>query len=172
MNKKATVDLIKKIAQDLDFFPGTAPTRTAPSGGHSVPAKSDGLQDFDAPAAHPARPIGHANVSSGVPQVKKMQQSLINLAQAVTAQVNVQQMGSDRTQEAGEAASRDSFNNFLTKHLVRGADVQGQEFDPNSADKNPSKANRMTSIMDTMSRIGDSKTNIHGSRWQMGTFDQ
>jgi hypothetical protein len=87
-----------------------------------------------------------------------MQQALIDLAQSVTAQVNVQGMGSDRPQEASEAASRDSFNNFITKHFMRGGEVQGQEFDPNSKEKSPSQANRMTSVMDTMSRIGDSKT--------------
>lgn len=158
MNKKATVDLIKKIAQDLDFFPGTAPApRATPSGrGRPAPTAGGELRDFDAPSAPSSRP--GPNVSSGVPQVKKMQQALIDLAQSVTAQVNVQGMGSDRPQEANEASSRDSFNNFITKHLMSGSDVQGKEFDPNSKDKNPSQAHRMTTIMNTMSRIGDSKT--------------
>lgn len=157
MNKKATVNLIKKIAEDLDWYPGDAPSaKPKPSGGsRSTPVGGGEIGDFDAPTTQPTETGGG---SSGVPQVKKMQQALINLAQSVTAQVNVQGMGSDRPQEQGEAAQRDSFNNFLTKHFMRGADVQGQEFDPNSKEKNPSQANRMTSIMDTMGRIGDSKT--------------
>lgn len=158
MNKKATVDLIKKIAEDLDFFPGTAPAAATRPTAHR-PAPAAGLPDFDAPAA---RPVG-GGTASAVPQVKKMQQSLIDLAQSVSSQINIQDMASGGQQEAGEASSRDSFNNFVTKHFMGASDVPGTEFDPDASktqmdQKSPSAPHRMLTVMNTMSRIGNPKT--------------
>lgn len=154
MNKKATVDLIKKMAQDLDFFPGTAPAKAAPSGARPVPAGS-----ATTPGARPVAP----NMGSGVPQVKKMQQSLIDLAQSVSSQINIQDLAGGGQQEAGEASQRDSFNNFVTKHFMGASDVAGTEFDPDPNktqldQKSPSAPHRMLTVMNTMSRIGNPKT--------------
>ena len=97
---------------------------------------------------------------SGNTAIKAMQKDLINLSKEVVSQINVQDVSKGETdREKGEAASRDSFGNFITKNYLRHSDVPGVEFDPNPkatqiSQKTPSTPTRLGVIMDTMHRIG------------------
>ena len=117
------------------------------------------------PPSPPKGPqYGPASFAQGNPQVKKMQQALLDLSQAVVSQINIKQLGDQgaELQQQGESAGRDSFNNFIAKSYLRNSDVPGVEFDPNPkatqmGQKTPSTPTRMGVIMDTMARIGGSK---------------
>lgn len=97
---------------------------------------------------------------SGDPAIRDMQKDLINLSKAVVSQINIKDLARGETDtEKGEAASRDSFGDFITKHYLRKSDVPGVEFSPSPKatqmeQKQPSEATRLGVVMDTMSRIG------------------
>jgi hypothetical protein len=142
------VDLIRKTAQELSDPPGANP---APKSTSIAPNSFVG--PLQGGAAKPAAPRGNATI-------KAMQQELIHLAQTITAQLNVQDLSSDDPRKQQEAAGRDSFGAFITKHYLRSSDVPGVEFDPNPqkaqmADKKPGMATRLSVVMDTMKRIGN-----------------
>lgn len=153
MNKKAFVRLIKKLAQEL---PDPDPNITGPVAAPTPITRMPRTEPAAAPTAHPGRGGFVAN-----PQVKRMQEALISLAQAVTEQINLPQMSPESSrQEQVEATSRNSFNNFITKTYMRDSDVPGVEFNPDPtkmqmSEKKPTPANRMSIVMDTMRRIGN-----------------
>lgn len=130
-----------------------------------------GVTPMGPPAPKPsAGPAGHG---VGNPQVKRMQQALMNLSQAVVSQINIKDLANpdNPLQQQGEAAGRDSFNNFIAKSYLRNSDVPGVEFDPDAKktqmnQKTPSTPTRMGVIMDTMARIGSSKSEaVVDGRW-------
>jgi hypothetical protein len=151
---KHLVDLIKKIAQGVpDFYEGTAPAKPAAPPAPAAPV-----------AAGPPvlTPTPSSGGGGGIPIVKTMQQGLINLAQDVLAQINLQDIASPGA-AAGEASGRNSFADFITKNYLRNSDVPGVEFDPdanktNMSEKQPTDPSRMNVVMDTMRRIGNPKT--------------
>lgn len=167
---KSLVDMIKKYAvaapkPDANYVkpkPETKPATTK----EGPPATTTGRPAVPGPTdtAKPAGPTsgGVANTQAFSPAVKKMQEALIALSRDVDAQLkveNVTQVADGKaTQEAREAAQRASFSNFIAKHMMR-QEVPATEFDPSAnvtkvENKKPSEATRMTTILDTMRRIG------------------
>lgn len=159
-SKSALQDLVKEINKLAAPPPppptggGGTVTTAPPSGGTTHPAI------FDAP--HGSVPIGGGNVA-----VKSMQQELINLAQAVRAQMKLEDLAHKPgeavdVRKQQEAVGRGSFGDFITKHYLRTSDVPGTEFDPDPSkqkmeQKKPSDPTRLSVVMDTMERIGNPK---------------
>lgn len=138
-----------------------APSVAPPAAGTPSPGATGvpqrGQRHTSGPAAAPS-----AGVSN--PGIMKMQQALINLSKDVASQIHIQDLGDNENQRGqGEAASRNSFGNFITKNYLRDSDIPGVEFDPNPgqtdvAKKKPSTPTRLGVIVDTMNRIGNPKT--------------
>jgi hypothetical protein len=156
---------LKLFRSEFEKYAQDAPIRKHPR----APAPAAGTP---APAAAPASNVPHRGQKpthdtvyqySGSAPIKAMQKDLINLSKTVTTQINVQDVAKGETdREKGEAASRDSFGNFITKNYLRDSDVSGVEFDPNPKavqmnQKKPSTPTRLGVIMDTMHRIGNPK---------------
>lgn len=130
------------------------------------------------PAAAPTGGGTHTLAFS--PAIKKMQESIIALAKAVNSQIKLEDMGQTTSEiigkdqygkdvnapahEAGEAASRGHFSNFIAK-MLRDSDPEGVEFDPsptktNMNQKQPSEATRMYTVMNTISRLGSASKEV------------
>lgn len=130
--------------------PTPAPSTKAPAGATHAPPK---------PGQHV--PSGGGSASS--PAIKDMQEKLVGLSKLVLSQLNIENIAKqDDLRQAGEAAHRDSFGDFVVKNYLRPAGGGAQEFDPSErvtdvAKKQPSTPTRMYSIMNTMSRIGGPK---------------
>lgn len=150
MNKKALVNLIKKIGQELE----------------EAPDPSGGLEE--APGVTRIGPGGTAPGTVAPPPenalrtIKVMQQSLIDLARDVMIQLSVQNIAQPG-QQAGQAAGRNAFGDFITKNYLANSDVPGVEFNPDAnaqymAQKSPTDPSKLNVVMDTMRRIGDPKT--------------
>jgi hypothetical protein len=112
MNKKEIVDLIKKIGQGLEDMPELS----SPGGG-----LEDGLEEN--PGVVRIGPGGMAPgtqfpvSSNGIRIIKSMQQGLVNLAQDVVSQINIEDM-SGQGRAPGEAAGRNSFADFIDKNYL------------------------------------------------------
>lgn len=171
---KSLVEMIKKYAIAApDPGPGhtkpavkpapattpAGPPAATPTGRPAVPGPTD-----------TAKPAGQtsAHTTAFSPAIKKMQEALIALSRDVDSQLKVenvtQSVDGKATQEAREANQRASFSNFIAKHMMR-EEVPATEFDPSSnvtkvENKKPSEATRMTTIMDTMRRVGGEKNEI------------
>lgn len=154
MSNKHLIKLIQKYAQDAD------------------------LEDPD--KLDKPRPV--APVSNFSPAIQEMQRQMMSLAKLVVSQINVTDITKTTgpidpkdpakafAPEAHEAASRNSFGDFIAKRL-RKAKIPGVEFDPTKTktdmkDKNPSVATRMGVIMDTMMRVGGGKAEeVADGKW-------
>jgi len=153
---KNLVQEIQKLAKPVPLPPAGYSASNAPAPTPSVSPNTTNV----APKAYTGRSI----VS-----VQTMQQDLINLAKDVSSQINIQNIAQPPsptgapTREATEASGRGAFSNFITKNYLRSSDVPGVEFNPDPtktqmADKHPSDPTRMSTVMDTMQRIGNPKT--------------
>lgn len=94
--------------------------------------------------------------------VMTMQHALQDLAQTVSAQINLQDVSSGDPRKEQEAKARDAFGVFLTKNYMRNTKVTGVEYDPDPkatdmSKKRPDDPTRMSVVMDTMNRIGTPK---------------
>jgi hypothetical protein len=142
--------------------PAPAATNTAPAQQGTVPAKGNVPQRGQAPAPQGGVGGGGGGGGGGGLAVKEMQRALMELAKAVTAQINVApKPGANADPRAEqEAKSRNSFHNFITKTFLTQSDVPGVEFDPDETktemkDKDPSDPSRMGVLMNTMNRVGN-----------------
>src|SRR5574338_173260 len=176
---KYLVDIIQKYAKKPPANPtgeklGPPPATTTPA---PTAALTGGTRATVPKPGQAAKPTGGAGVSSlgQHPAIKKMQESIIALANAVNNQIKLEDMaqqsttetvGKDQfgkdvgapTQEASEAASRGHFSNFIAK-MLRDSEPEGVEYDPSASktemsQKKPSEATRMYTIMNTISRLG------------------
>lgn len=166
MNKQAlTVSLIKKISQELDEFPGPSVssdkfpgvTRIGPSG------TEPGLGEFPGvirmgPSGMPPGTVFPPSAYA-LQSIKTMQQALVDLARDVTQQLSVQNIAQPGRQ-AGEAAGRNAFGDFITKNYLANSDVPGVEFNPDAnaqymSQKQPTDPSKLNVVMDTMRRIGN-----------------
>ena len=156
MNKRDMVALIKKRAQDLADPPGVNTSKP------KVPNVPQAPEGGTIPVENLPRVQGPS------PDIIKMQTALTNLARTVTSEIGASALaapkpGQSQDPEAQkEAAGRLAFSNFITEHYINQSDVPAVEYDPNPAktqmsEKDPSKAKRMNTVMDTMSRVGGSK---------------
>lgn len=149
----------EKYAQDIGLPPpGPKANRTAPS--HSTPAGHGASDTFDYPHRG-----GAANNWGGVGSntaIMAMQHALQDLAQAVSSQINLQDVSSGDPRKEQEAKARDAFGIFLTKNYMRNTKVPGIEYDPDPkvtdvSQKRPDDPTRMSVVMDTMNRVGNPK---------------
>jgi hypothetical protein len=142
--------------------PPNLPPPPAPPIGTPLPPDTLASPPDTAPDATP-----EGAPSTPPASIVKMQTELKNLATAMTAQVNMDELGGSNkslgpnpTQEQQQALGRMSFADFITQHYTRDSDIPGVEFDwdPNKTkmqDKDPSKITRTNVVMDTMQRIGN-----------------
>lgn len=105
---------------------------------------------------------GGGGAGGGNTAVMAMQHALQDLAQTVSAQINLQDVSSGDPRKEQEAKARDAFGVFLTKNYMRNTKVSGVEFDPDPkatdmSKKRPDDPTRMSVVMDTMNRIGTPK---------------
>jgi hypothetical protein len=155
--------MIKKQAQ-LGYLPGTEPKTTAP-------ATTPGGTKTTTPGTAPAPTSG--GVYTGNEEIKTMQRALIRLSQVVSAEMSFSNTPQGKTtREDHEAAGRANFGNFIAQHYLRNSDVSAVEFtlDPTKTkveDKEPADPTRMSSVMDTMARIGATNGNefIADGKW-------
>ena len=140
-------DLLQEI-QKLASPPPPAP----PGYGHS-----SNLPPSPVAGSPISTPTGQFSGQRGNPQIKNMQEALIALAKDVTSQLN---LGALQKQEA---EGRDSFGDFITKHFLRNSDIPAVEFSPDQSktqmsDKDPRSPSKLNWVMDTMQRIGNTKS--------------
>jgi hypothetical protein len=167
MNKQAIVSLIKKMGQGLEEAPGLGGgLEEAPGLTKIGPTPSGGLEE-----APGVTRIGPGGVMPGtvtppsanaLHSIKVMQQALVDLARDVMQQLSVQNIAQPG-QQAGQAAGRNAFGDFITKNYLANSDVPGVEFNPDAnaqymAQKQPTEPSKLNVVMDTMRRIGDPKT--------------
>lgn len=150
---------INKIAAPPPARPasrGPAPTAQAPATPAAKPGERTVPVRPGAPVApKPAGRVGH-------PSIVEMQKAIIELSQNVIGQMNVGGLNSPDQAEQVAAGGRMSFNDFMVKNYLRNSEVQGVEFDPQTQvnqmkDKTPSGLKSMHVVMNTLSRIGNSK---------------
>jgi len=165
--KKGLVNLIKKVAQELEDAPGVTPKRAPAPPPPNLPPPPPPPIGTPAPADSVV-PSEAKSVESMEPpaSIVRMQTELKNLANTMTSQVDLKQLagpqgavGPDPTREQKQAYGRMSFADFITQHYTRDSDIPGVEFDwdptkTDMKDKDPSKPIRTNVVMDTMQRIG------------------
>ena len=142
---KSLVQEIQKLASP----PPPPPAGYAPDTSSKVPTPG-------------AAPTG-VPIRRGNPSIEKMQEAIIGLARDVSSQLNLKNLSAPDPRQKQEAGGRDSFADFLTKHFMRNSDVPAVEFTPDKAktqmsEKDPRAASKLSWVMDTMSRIGHSKS--------------
>lgn len=171
--------MIEKYAQGAPprrGAPRTPATSTpAPTPATSTPTPTTTPSNVPRKEGPASGPTGPAVSTLGRhPAIKKMQESIVALAKTVNSQINLEDMAQTTTEtigkdqfgkdvaapahEAGEAASRGHFSNFIAK-MLRDSEPEGVEFDPTPSktqmnQKQPSEATRMYTIMNTISRLG------------------
>jgi hypothetical protein len=153
--------------------PATSPgggARTLPGHGGTAPGGRT-LPGHGGRSGQPgARPGGGGAVSNI--DIMTLQHALQDLAQAVTAQINLQDANSGDPNKEKDAKARDAFGVFLTKNYMRNSKVPGVEFDPNPdvtklEEKRPDDPTRLSVVMDTMNRVGNPKK---GEKWVDGNW--
>lgn len=160
-NYKSLYEMIKKIAEP------------PPGGSAGTPA---------APA-----PTGHysGNFMSGIPEVKKMQEAMQELATEVMRDAVSATMTKNPADTVSQDASgvkknsKDSFNNFIAEQYVGTLDKskKGVEWSPDKnvtsfKDKLSSQTNiyDLDAVMNTLKRIGQSKNEFQSDgRWNFRT---
>ncbi len=135
---------------------GTAPGATATPGRRVLPGHGG------RPAANVPRGGGGGGYYGGNTNIMTMQHALQDLAQAVSSQINLQDVASGDPVKEQEAKERDAFGVFLTKNYMRNTKVKGVEYDPDPkvtdvSKKRPGDPTRMSVVMDTMNRVGNPK---------------
>lgn len=156
MSKKLEnlVKLIQKRAEDLDVpdAPGVAPTGSKPT----------------SPSHSGATNTWSPGVGGSSTAIMTMQHALQDLAQTVTAQLNLSDITNtdpndpNKVRKEEEAKARDAFGVFLAKNFMRNSKVPGIQYDPNPhatdvSKKSPDDPTRMSVVMDTMNRVGNPK---------------
>lgn len=149
LSDKDLKNLVEEIKKEAARNPPPPPPTGWTSPGHSA-------------AVRPSGGGGSGTVMPGNVDVMAMQHALQDLAQDVSAQINLQDAFSGDPRKEQEAKSRDAFGVFLTKNYMRNTKVPGVEFDPDPnvttvSQKSPDDPTRMSVVMDTMSRIGSPK---------------
>jgi len=145
---------------------GAAKQTVAPTPTATTPATTDTTPDVvGGPPSRPSttKPVpGHGGHGGSNINIIAMQHALQDLAQAVSAQINLQDAFSGDPRKEKEAKARDAFGVFLTKNYMRNTKVSGIEYDPDPtvtdvSKKHPNDPTRMSVVMDTMNRIGTPK---------------
>lgn len=173
----------EKYAQDDLGAPPPRPSRQGAGGGagHAVPSGNKPAPTGGGTGGPPARPStarptggGGGGGGGGVVNIIAMQHALQELAQAVTAQLNLQGAFSGDPKTEKETKARDAFGVFLTKNYMRNTKVPGVEYDPDTnvkqmpdKQKSATDPTRMSVVMDTMNRVGNPKK---GENFADGTW--
>lgn len=179
IDKYKLVKLIKKVAQELPDVPARSNGVKPPLQNHLQPGVSNNERAHNTLFGPPHKGDNgnhnnHGTSSSwdpgasGSTAIMAMQHALQDLAQAVTAQLNLADITNtdpndpDKVRREQEAKARDAFGVFLAKNFMRNSKISGVEYDPNPAvtdisHKSPNDPTRMSVVMDTMNRIGNPK---------------
>ena len=141
LSKQKAQQLVQELRKIATPFGSPAP---AASGGSAAPAGQPGQTQYRNPG------------------IVKMQQALVGLAQDVVSQLKPQDINAPG-QQGQEAGGRDSFADFFAKHYLRNGKVPSVEYSPDPtktdmADKDPRDPSKLNWVMDTMKRLGGSKS--------------
>jgi hypothetical protein len=143
MTTKDFKNLVQQI-QKMASPPPPPPTGYVPESRSSVPT----------PRNQGGAPTVYHGGDSGI---KKMQEAIIQLSRDVVSQMKGSGKTDQRSQQ--EASGRESFGDFLAKTFMRNSHVPAVEYSPDPKktqmeEKDPTQANKMSWVMDTINRIG------------------
>ena len=126
------------------------------------------------PSQH--RDVGSA-VNDAIVNITNLQNSIKAFANAVSSSIGWSNLKNDQTNmtETSKTLHRDSFNDFIAQHYAGVVDEAGMEFDPDPnkktlEQKTPTKLNKMNTILDTVSRIGSTNSELKADgKWDFRT---